>query len=170
MRHNTTHSGSPPLTRERLYCKIAKINQIRITPAHAGTTFACCQYQRTCQDHPRSRGNDLMLHGHSQTILGSPPLTRERQNLLTILRCSSRITPAHAGTTLQNKDKTSSTKDHPRSRGNDGMPSLKDIGILGSPPLTRERRLDEVESDCMTGITPAHAGTTLYTSRIPHVV
>ena len=47
------------------------------------------------------------------------------------------ITPAHAGTTLYNCFLPVQFKDHPRSRGDYGIPNSILIANEGSPPLTR---------------------------------
>ena len=94
--------------------------------------------------------------------MGSPPLTRERLFERDSLRSFSRITPAHAGKTGYQIPGITHFWDHPRSRGKDQIRSTCRLCGLGSPPLTRERR---VRSRCIqtsVGITPGHAGKTAY--------
>ena len=51
-------------------------------------------------------------------------------------------------------------KDHPRSRGNYYYSNFTPRIKLGSPPLTRELPNSNINSNDITRITPAHAGTT----------
>ena len=95
-----TFQGSPPLMREPLKWQRESNDVFRITPAHAGTTkFAHIPAHNTW-DHPRSCGNHFLSEKIVLPILGSPPLMREPQKRRKNTGCSHRITPAHAGTTI----------------------------------------------------------------------
>ena len=50
---------------------------LRITPAHAGTTFSYIATNASIQDHPRSCGNHHLGYALWKGIEGSPPLMRE---------------------------------------------------------------------------------------------
>ena len=52
------YSGSPPLARERLRCRVLGHHRRRITPARAGKTSLTSQGDHAHRDHPRSRGKD----------------------------------------------------------------------------------------------------------------
>ena len=52
--------GSPPLARERQAGDDALKKQARITPACAGKTQTYRADGRSCQDHPRLRGKDIV--------------------------------------------------------------------------------------------------------------
>ena len=98
------------------------------------------------------------MHGQRR---GSPPLTRERRIATIIYPFISRITPAYAGKTHRTKLADGNLRDHPRLRGKDEFGLFASDGVMGSPPLTRERLL-AVYSDFLNfGITPAYAGKTL---------
>ena len=73
-----------------------------------------------------------------------------------------RITPAHAGTTLCQRKPHPASRDHPRSCGNHFFKVAKRIFRVGSPPLMREPRGICPSVTGAFGITPAHAGTTIY--------
>ena len=91
--------GLPPLTRELLEEASYDGNEVRITPAYAGTTPYYKYLEKTYGDYPRLRGNYQLRQCASFLNLGLPPLTRE---LLLISCCGirqRRITPAYAGTT-----------------------------------------------------------------------
>ena len=71
------------------------------------------------------------------------------------------ITPAHAGTTIDNKNNQSREEDHPRTRGDYLYSFIKTPSFLGSPPHTRGLHFFCVSLVYPVGITPAHAGTTI---------
>ena len=75
-------------------------------------------------------------------------------------RLTSRITPAHAGTTVISHMTQFHLQDHPRSCGNHGYITYDPIPFAGSPPLMREPLLYARATAEKPGITPAHAGTT----------
>ena len=71
------------------------------------------------------------------------------------------ITPAHAGTTSRVLKQPRVLVDHPRSCGNHMSCALSSRNFLGSPPLMREPHQPFKFAKVCTGITPAHAGTTI---------
>ena len=91
---------------------------------------------------------------------GSPPLARERQFSYFICIMTIRITPAGAGKTLNYLLKIRNDWDHPRLRGKDLALLLELLLAVGSPPLTRERRVNYIIDFICVRITPAHAGKT----------
>ena len=111
---NSITLGSPPLTRERLPRAIILIMWHRITPAHAGKTANINIFLFHVQDHPRSRGKDMLMAGHWQNLRGSPPLTRERHLAVSHLTTITGITPADAGKTYHSLSKPLFNRDHPR--------------------------------------------------------
>ena len=70
------------------------------------------------------------------------------------------ITPAYAGKTLAPLYLMCGKEDHPRLRGKDVHLITYRPEDLGSPPLTRERRLKEKSIRPDKRITPAYAGKT----------
>ena len=110
-------SGSPPLTRGQREDAIRMSVDIGITPAHAGTTPATIRHHRPRWDHPRSRGDNGREFFFHLVVQGSPPLTRGQRMPSSLSAWSSRITPAHAGTTSPTAPVSAGGWDHPRSRG-----------------------------------------------------
>ncbi len=161
-------AGSPPLAREPLQKKQLSLPIGRITPARAGTTPAAGTAITSRRDHPRSRGNHWYSKCSSPVIGGSPPLAREPLILLPKLMFNDRITPARAGTTKLNVAGNTARKDHPRSRGNHGIHSIRLAVGAGSPPLAREPQSRRPLRVLERGITPARAGTTLMISTYVH--
>ena len=73
-----------------------------ITPACAGRTSALPETAKVRWDHPRSRGDNYPSGISTAMPVGSPPLTRGQPLDESSSDGSSRITPAHAGTTIEN--------------------------------------------------------------------
>ena len=114
--------------------------EIRITPAHAGTTAGFLL--------PRT------------SAWGSPPLTRGQQAGQSLVDSEAGITPAHAGTTRLDVCDSFLQEDHPRSRGDNIKRRVQGRFLTGSPPLTRGQLVARYLLPLPLGITPAHAGTT----------
>ena len=87
------------------------------------------------------------------------PLT-SLKDILSLFQRRHNITPACAGRTSALPETAKVRWDHPRSRGDNTTPTPLDIGITGSPPLTRGQQAYGVACKKVVGITPAHAGTT----------
>ena len=92
--------------------------------------------------------------------MGSPPLTRVLLLFTKITRIITRITPAHAGTTMLIHQLIVDHRDHPRSRGYYHQYQVLIFEVIGSPPLTRVLRIAIYYENSVPRITPAHAGTT----------
>ncbi len=75
------------------------IQEMRITPARAGTTFYIKRPPERSWDHPRSRGDHNSTDEKVSVWEGSPPLARGPQKLLRHSTLDMGITPARAGTT-----------------------------------------------------------------------
>ena len=68
--------GSPPHTRGILKIIGGSHGDCGITPAHAGNTSDFRFALRTCQDHPRTRGEYQYVTTQNLNDMGSPPHTR----------------------------------------------------------------------------------------------
>ena len=93
--------GSPPLVRERQEEAKRRFDNFRITPARAGKTMNSTWMTMKLQDHPRSCGKDHCAFHSFRSLLGSPPLVRERPAKGVMRMYWLRITPARAGKTNQ---------------------------------------------------------------------
>ena len=129
--------GSPPHVRGPLLRCFSIISRQGITPACAGTTCSIFSPCTSAWDHPRMCG----VHRYSWTSgmgqLGSPPHVRgpllpkvEKMKMVG-------ITPACAGTTLQNHDRNAASRDHPRMCGDHSQCWTAKIISRGSPPHVR---------------------------------
>jgi|BioPla2DNA2_1021312.scaffolds.fasta_scaffold84497_2 hypothetical protein len=100
---------------------------VGITPARAGTTKTSNWIATDRWDDPRSCGNDFGSKDIDDENAGSPPLVRERPSGCNERWAICRITPARAGTTIQNSATHIPVWDHPRSCGNDRWMAWKKI-------------------------------------------
>ena len=150
--------GSPPHTRGKGLCKKTSKLSIRITPAHAGKRRAARFPIEMLQDHPRTRGEKLILWDEASLNGGSPPHTRGKgkDGYDRAIRCG--ITPAHAGKSFAHDMGDFWQKDHPRTRGEKKL-RIVNIRIKGgSPPHTRGKGWKSIFPRTKFRITPAHAG------------
>ena len=136
---NTIPAGSPPHARGRRVRYIFIILPTRITPACAGKTLMKLASRLKIPDHPRMRGEDLLLGLSCRAALGSPPHARGRQREMSPSYASRRITPACAGKTLRRWEESVFKEDHPRMRGEDSNHLHCEGWEEGSPPHARGR-------------------------------
>ena len=91
--------GSPPRMRGKLRYNLAKVIQIRITPAYAGKTLATSAVKNYAKDHPRVCGENSRPQLLTSTAMGSPPRMRGKRTKFATGAVRDRITPAYAGKT-----------------------------------------------------------------------
>ena len=72
------------------------------------------------------------------------------------------LIPAHAGKTSRNPFVQAARRAHPRSRGENLVVSLEECVPVGSSPLTRGKRQQDVAVQDLEGLIPAHAGKTIH--------
>ena len=125
------------------------------TPAYAGISVPVTHAGVSMWDQPRICGDKLRILQEEIDTKGSPP----QAGTYNPRRNCSRITPAHAGTSTFTTDKTTTAKDHPRTRGDKANFSANLIATVGSPPHTRGQGNFEHDKIQSGRITPAHAGT-----------
>jgi len=136
-----------------------------ITPAHAGNTyFTKCPHRRVW-DHPRARGEHPFIITKQYPPPGSPPRTRGTPSCMAWLEVCRGITPAHAGNTFLGIPQCPPRWDHPRARGEHRLYYFYELPQKGSPPRTRGTPRGEDLKGQILGITPAHAGNTLWVAR-----
>ena len=152
--------GSSPHTRGALADCRAEIQEGRIIPAYAGSTFVSAVTEILMEDHPRIRGEHFFAVSSSPSVKGSSPHTRGAQDDLTPDQANKRIIPAYAGSTLPGDLQGDGGGDHPRIRGEhvcDGQDCELHVGssphTRGAPPHAPRRRRS-------LRIIPAYAGST----------
>ena len=88
-----------------------------LIPAHAGKTQVDNARTPRYRAHPRSRGENCVMHYAISFSVGSSPLTRGKLNEVKCCELLGGLIPAHAGKTRGYKDIRLPTQAHPRSRG-----------------------------------------------------
>ena len=89
--------GSPPLARGTVFALQLAEGARGITPACAGNSAPIFVRACACWDHPRLRGEQRHRHRKLVYVVGSPPLARGTEPLVTADRAKGGITPACAG-------------------------------------------------------------------------
>ena len=110
-------AGSSPLARGLHFAREMILSRKGIIPARAGFTPPSACGSRSTRDHPRSRGVYLRESRSSSVIGGSSPLARGLPEVHSLAEQVVGIIPARAGFTPITGSPTSSSRDHPRSRG-----------------------------------------------------
>jgi len=152
--------GSPPHTRGAHPRRRQKRRLPGITPAYAGSTVHPASSRPADRDHPRIRGEHLLLFLPLLVLAGSPPHTRGAQPSTSASADTIGITPAYAGSTKSVRSQTVDIRDHPRIRG-EHLIRISPGGIVaGSPPHTRGAPNVSGPAIVFQGITPAYAGST----------
>ena len=130
-------SGSSPLTRGKRGGLCAHLLLVRLIPAHAGKTGPCRGCRRGGAAHPRSRGENDWRTPPARYARGSSPLTRGKHSEAIRTYETPRLIPAHAGKTPCRARSAGHPEAHPRSRGENGIPTARVLQPGGSSPLTR---------------------------------
>ena len=136
-RQAQTPRGSSPLTRGKPGMTYAGELYERLIPAHAGKTSRSRLTRKRTRAHPRSRGENGQRINVAQPRVGSSPLTRGKRSSRACIFATRRLIPAHAGKTVPAAMSPTLMSAHPRSRGENPIPSMARDTYGGSSPLTR---------------------------------
>ena len=129
--------GSPPRVRGTVLLVISGQAYNRITPACAGNSPGHLYRLGQWQDHPRVCGEQPRSLSDEAYERGSPPRVRGTAHVSTSPFPPSRITPACAGNSRQQKPGGRCQQDHPRVCGEQPDPLLPAGAGGGSPPRVR---------------------------------
>ena len=131
-----------------------------IIPARAGSTISSKPQAGQIRDHPRAGGEHLREPLADLGVAGSSP--RGRGALLGGQpgHHPHGIIPARAGSTLPQRRRTRSRRDHPRAGGEHASGSVCMTAKMGSSPRGRGARLVAAAGRAIPGIIPARAGST----------
>ena len=132
----------------------------RIIPAYAGSTPSPRSSKARCWDHPRIRGEHILLQGDRGAGGGSSPHTRGALHHYGTAFRLTRIIPAYAGSTRRPAWSTGGGTDHPRIRGEHLPGQLSGRDGDGSSPHTRGARRRLEAGWGYRRIIPAYAGST----------
>ena len=150
--------GSPPHTRGKGYQSFSFWVNSRITPAYAGKSKAEKKAAERRKDHPRIRGEKVLVPLMVTWRKGSPPHTRGKANPFGLIGLVGRITPAYAGKSTNQTGHRMVFKDHPRIRGEKFGEVTRFKYSVGSPPHTRGKVEINKSNSSWLRITPAYAG------------
>ena len=112
------------------------------------------------EEHPRSRGENILVAHAAIIRFGTSPLTRGKPGLAhtTVLR--QRNIPAHAGKTSITGVVVVAITEHPRSRGENINLTPTRLMNVGTSPLTRGKHVQKFVAFLLIRNIPAHAGKT----------
>ena len=158
----TISPGSPPRVRVLPTIGHRSKADTGITPACAGTTSIRRIFGGLSRDHPRVCGYYYGGITNMATIGGSPPRVRVLRRVSFRPRQGRRITPACAGTTPASERQYAGIQDHPRVCGYYVFAVSFAASVKGSPPRVRVLQRGAGNGFPLIGITPACAGTTLF--------
>ena len=152
--------GSSPHTRGAP-SRTRKIpSQWRIIPAYAGSTVPASFVSSSGKDHPRIRGEHVIVSFADCFQRGSSPHTRGARLIRPVAGRRARIIPAYAGSTPQTVQDQSTLRDHPRIRGEHQVSGETFFEDEGSSPHTRGARQSAEWGQQKARIIPAYAGST----------
>ena len=134
-----------------------------IIPAYAGSTGTLRLLYIQSRDHPRIRGEHAVFANQVAKTKGSSPHTRGAPTSTAPTPPWRRIIPAYAGSTRTLYPTMSSTKDHPRIRGEHVQMNRAIADGSGSSPHTRGARRSRGSARRWRRIIPAYAGSTATT-------
>ena len=156
----SANSGSSPLSRGIRVLGDGRFFVVRIIPALAGNTKSGTGLLIAATDHPRSRGEYLIMDIGEELSCGSSPLSRGIHGGTPTPRGGRRIIPALAGNTCRFRRAWCTAPDHPRSRGEYPRRRLHCLSGGGSSPLSRGILFADPMSNVSFRIIPALAGNT----------
>ncbi len=152
--------GSSPLTRGKLPGVDIPERRLRLIPAHAGKTTGGEWSHGRVRAHPHSHGENAPACEPAFSSQGSSPLTRGKHLAVQYAGDTLGLIPTHAGKTVTTRRRTSPTRAHPRSRGENPFCAVMRISWLGSSPLTQGKPGDRSADRLPGGLIPTHAGKT----------
>ena len=158
--HEAYEAGSSPLARGLRRRRRQRPDHCGIIPARAGFTAHAGHQPGPAADHPRSRGVYTFAWAAISSSVGSSPLARGLRGFGSLVGVNSGIIPARAGFTTRPEPPTSTTRDHPRSRGVYATVYGAVTGKSGSSPLARGLPWRRLRGRPDRGIIPARAGFT----------
>ena len=154
--------GSPPPMRGKGGQLFQGDGVIGITPAHAGKRSSSSRTTYASWDHPRPCGEKILVTSIDSNGIGSPPPMRGKDPLTVLYFAFIGITPAHAGKSFLLSARRMARMDHPRPCGEKLLAIRFYLLAQGSPPPMRGKARRASCVQAAAGITPAHAGKSLY--------
>ena len=153
-------SGSSPQARGTLGSRCRALSNHRIIPAGAGNTPHDRRHDAGTADHPRRRGEHVVVMPWKVNLTGSSPQARGTPVRGTASAGGDRIIPAGAGNTRTGTAKKKESTDHPRRRGEHCPRRQAPKWLGGSSPQARGTRQARRRRSGPVRIIPAGAGNT----------
>ena len=138
--------GSSPLTRGKPAAPRGAEVRDGLIPAHAGKTRPRSRRYGTSRAHPRSCGENAWPSYNDTFGEGSSPLMRGKHGHASQREVKDGLIPTHEGKTRTQSQIRSYRTAHPRSSGENEIPSVLPSRTWGSSPLTRGKL--EVRGAC----------------------
>ena len=110
-------SGSSPHARGKVVVLNRSLLRLRIIPACAGKSIYMKKKASQNEDHPRMRGEKIIISLQIHGLSGSSPHARGKADTSRPLNSWGRIIPACAGKSNRKEFEMAKEKDHPRMRG-----------------------------------------------------
>ena len=140
-------AGSSPLTRGKPADRIARMEDTRLIPTHAGKTAVTAGRTSVPTAHPHSRGENMYLPWPVTVPAGSSPLTRGKHRSVGGDAGRWGLIPTHAGKTHARRRLPRRNRAHPHSRGENVTNRSKSGYKTGSSPLTRGKHGERCLTD-----------------------
>ena len=156
----TLQPGTSPRTRGKRLNFQDKILARRNIPAHAGKTFTDSTVPARMSEHPRARGENVVLLSAGLRLVGTSPRTRGKPRPQRRNNIHRRNIPAHAGKTFLSVFLTIYYQEHPRARGENVTIEALEYLDVGTSPRTRGKRHRTIFTTANNRNIPAHAGKT----------
>ena len=123
LRTSLSMLGSPPHARGEVQRGNLEALELGITPAYAGKSEKMQPGNMDYKDHPRMREEKPQNRQECKKKQGSPPHARGKERAEAPVTNTPGITPACAGKSSSRQGPRWSFGDHPRMRGEKGMPA-----------------------------------------------
>ncbi len=128
------------------------------TPAGAGKISSPARTTHPLGEHPRRRGEDIVLGEPRPDYSGTPPQARGRLQGGALVFLALGNTPAGAGKMTSPGCNGTNLGEHPRRRGEDNVINRVQVPPRGTPPQARGRSGLGRHRRGVEGSTPAGAG------------
>ena len=151
-------NGSSPHARGTASRRPLRQGRPRIIPACAGNSARDIAAGDAFADHPRMRGEQRGSSSEPAKSSGSSPHARGTGHRPRAASAFRRIIPACAGNSGRYSTRSSRSSDHPRMRGEQGLPAILKANPGGSSPHARGTGPAVTRAGAGSRIIPACAG------------
>ena len=156
--------GSSPRGRGKLRNSLGTLTGMRLIPARAGKTSVISRRSTMPEAHPRAGGENPMRAADTPSLGGSSPRGRGKHSTATKRMTQYRLIPARAGKTGRMCDRCARARAHPRAGGENAPHRSPKGNRPGSSPRGRGKLRCRACCCRFTGLIPARAGKTPWTS------